>query len=171
MVFELLMISTVTLNPCVDRHIEVIGFKISATNRARSIRIDAGGKGIDVSRAIKIAGGDAMAFGFIGGDEGRYIESRLAREGVAFNFTQSKNSEILFAWLMNIIQYEYKRAYPTLENFLTTIGRRKFLEPLYKELAKTQEGKDFASQIYKQSRDKYHPITYMTIDKILNWQS
>jgi 6-phosphofructokinase 2 len=86
------MISTVTLNPCVDRHIEVSGFKIDTTNRAKNIRIDAGGKGVDVSRAIRIAGGDAMAFGFVGGEEGRYIESRLTQECVAFSFTHITGS-------------------------------------------------------------------------------
>lgn len=97
-------------------------------------------------------------------------QSQMDELDAAFHFTQSKNSEILFAWLMNVVRNEYKPAYPALENFLTSIGRRKFLQPLYKELAKTPEGKEWALKIYKESRSKYHSITYQTIDKILDWK-
>lgn len=95
-------------------------------------------------------------------------QKQMAELDVAFDFTQSTNSEILFAWLKQAIRTKYQRAYPVLENFLMTIGRRKFLEPLYEELAKTPEGKEMALRIYRQSRDKYHSITYQTIDEILN---
>lgn len=97
-------------------------------------------------------------------------QKQMAELDVAFDFTQSTNSEILFAWLKLAIRHKYQPAYPVLENFLMTIGRRKFLEPLYKELAKTPEGKETALRIYKQSRGKYHAITYQTIDEILNWK-
>jgi leukotriene-A4 hydrolase len=101
---------------------------------------------------------------------GSLSQKQMAELDVAFDFTQSTNSEILFAWLKLAIRHKYQRAYPVLENFLMTIGRRKFLEPLYKELAKTLEGKEMALRIYQQSRGKYHAITYQTIDKILNWK-
>jgi len=98
-------------------------------------------------------------------------QRQMAGLDVAFNFTESENSEILFGWLLQAIKTDYKRAFPALENFLSTIGRRKFLEPLYKELAKTPQGKEMALRIYEQSRDKYHSITYHTIDDILGWRS
>jgi hypothetical protein len=97
-------------------------------------------------------------------------QKQMAELDVAFDFTQVTNNEILFAWLRQSIRNEYQRAYPVLENFLMTIGRRKFLEPLYEELVKTPEGKAMALRIYEQSREKYHPITYQTIDKILRWK-
>jgi len=98
-------------------------------------------------------------------------QKQMAELDAAFDFTQSTNSEILFAWLKLAIRHKYRRAYPVLENFLSTIGRRKFLEPLYEELVKTEEGKKMALRIYQQSRNRYHPITYQTIDEILHWKN
>lgn len=98
-------------------------------------------------------------------------QKQMAELDVAFNLTQVTNNEILFAWLMQSIRNEYQRANPILENFLMNIGRRKFLEPLYEELVKTPEGKEMALRIYEQSRSKYHPITFQTIDEILDWKS
>ena len=81
------MIITITLNPCLDKHIEVYGLAINETNRWTSLRQDAGGKGIDVARSIHIMDGHTMAYGFIGGQEGRTIEILLDDEGVPFSFT------------------------------------------------------------------------------------
>lgn len=81
------MIATVTFNPCLDKHITVNGLRLNETNRWASLRQDAGGKGIDVSRAIHIMGGETMAYGFIGGHEGRTLEIMLAENGVPFSFT------------------------------------------------------------------------------------
>lgn len=84
-----------------------------------------------------------------------------------FKFSQTGNSEILHAWLMHAIPNKYEAAYPALERFLTTQGRRKFLKPLYTKLAETPEGKEMAKNIYKKARPTYHPVSYQTIDEIL----
>ena len=81
------MIATITLNPCLDKHIDVSGLVVNETNRSAAVRQDAGGKGIDVSRAIHEMGGNTIAYGFIGGHEGRTLEILLAEEGVPFSFT------------------------------------------------------------------------------------
>src|SRR5690606_8452568 len=52
----------------------------------------------------------------------------------AFGFTQSGNSEILFAWLRLAIRNRYEPAMPALDRFLTTQGRRKSIAPLFQEL-------------------------------------
>jgi hypothetical protein len=54
-----------------------------------------------------------------------------------------------------------------LEEFLLTVGRRKFLKPLYEELAKTPEGRKRAAAIYAKARPLYHPICVNTVDQIL----
>jgi hypothetical protein len=84
-----------------------------------------------------------------------------------FNFTKSGNSEIAFQWLMMSIKQNYKAADPRLEEFLTTIGRRKFVRPLFAELAKTPEGTIRANAIYAKARSGYHPITQASVDAIL----
>jgi hypothetical protein len=54
-----------------------------------------------------------------------------------------------------------------LERFLCEVGRRKFVKPLFAELAKTEEGRARARSIYKQARPGYHPITQAAVDRIL----
>jgi len=81
------VIATVTLNPSLDRTITVHGFVVDETNRWFSSRLYAGGKGIDVSRAIHEMSGKTMAYGFIGGPAGRTVEILLDGEGVSYSFT------------------------------------------------------------------------------------
>lgn len=97
--------------------------------------------------------------------------NRMAELDKAFNLTRVGNSEIAFQWLLMAIRNNYAAAYPRLEEFLTTIGRRKFVRPLFDELAKTPEGTKRANEIYKKARPGYHPITQATVDQILKWNS
>ncbi len=94
---------------------------------------------------------------------------KMAELDQAFRLTQSGNSEIAFQWLMMSIRNAYEPAYPRLEEFLTTIGRRKFIKPLYEELAKTPEGKERALLVYRRARPLYHPIAVTSIDDVLKW--
>jgi aminopeptidase N len=96
---------------------------------------------------------------------------RMAELDKAFNLTARGNSEIAFQWLLMTIKNDYAAAYPRLEEFLTTIGRRKFVRPLFAELAKTPEGTRRANAIYTKARPGYHPITVASVDAILNWKS
>jgi len=81
------LIATITLNPSLDRYIVVNGLEVDRVNRWTSTPIYAGGKGIDVSRAIHEMGGKTIAYGFVGGDAGRTVEILLNEEGVPCSFT------------------------------------------------------------------------------------
>ena len=87
----------------------------------------------------------------------------------SFDLTRSGNYEIAFQWLMMSIQNRYELAYPRLEDFLLSVGRRKFIRPLYQELAKTPEGRKRALEIYRRARPTYHPIAVTSIDEDLKW--
>lgn len=84
-----------------------------------------------------------------------------------FRFTASGNSEIQAAWYTLAVRMKYQPAYPAIENFLTEVGRRKFLMPLYKEMVKTSEGKEWAKRIYAKARPNYHSVAYNSIDELL----
>lgn len=88
----------------------------------------------------------------------------------SFNLTERGNSEIAFQWLLMSIKNNYTAANPRLVEFLTTIGRRKFVKPLFDELVKTPEGAKRATAIYAKARPGYHPITVATIDTIVKWK-
>ncbi len=84
-----------------------------------------------------------------------------------FDFTNSGNSEIQAAWYTLAIQRDYKPASANIEKFLTEVGRRKFLMPLYKEMVKTPAGKEWAKKIYVNARPNYHSVAYNSIDEML----
>lgn len=85
-----------------------------------------------------------------------------------FGFTKSGNSEVQAVWYKLAIRHHYKAAYPSIEKFLTEVGRRKFLMPLYKEMISTPEGKKWAKQIYVKARPNYHSVAYHSIDELVN---
>ena len=94
---------------------------------------------------------------------------RLAELDEAFNLTGETNAEILSEWLEVAIRSDYPAADGALQRFLTNVGRRKFLRPLYGELAKTEAGKAKALAIYAEARPGYHPTTVEIFDKSLGW--
>ncbi|MFQ5862010.1 MAG: 1-phosphofructokinase [Candidatus Brocadiales bacterium] len=80
------MIYTLTLNPALDRTLSVEGIKFDDPNRITRETRYAGGKGIDVSRAIKELGGHSVAIGFIGGFNGLELQGHLINEGITCDF-------------------------------------------------------------------------------------
>ena len=85
------MIYTVTLNPALDRTLYVESLVPGQSTRIRREARYAGGKGIDVSRALREMGSDSIALGLIGGFDGKELEGRLLLAGVACRFTRIAN--------------------------------------------------------------------------------
>jgi leukotriene-A4 hydrolase len=85
----------------------------------------------------------------------------------AFQFSNTGNSEIADLWYIMSITAGYSPAYPAMERFLSSVGRRKFLEPLYTEMMKTDKGKDMAKKLYAKYRGNYHPLAQESLDKIV----
>ncbi len=80
------MIYTVTLNPAMDKTVEIPSLTVDAVNRIASVRTDPGGKGINVSKVISKLGGRSVAAGILGGDTGRSILSALKEMGLTTCF-------------------------------------------------------------------------------------
>ena len=76
------MIVTLTANPSVDRTIEVAALRPGTVIRARASRVDAGGKGVNVARALAAHGRKAKAVLPSGGAEGAQLEALLAGSGL-----------------------------------------------------------------------------------------
>lgn len=76
------MIVTVTPNPSVDRTLEVDGIVRGEVVRSRGLRVDPGGKGINVARALVNNGIDAVAVLPAGGAEGRQLVELLRDRGI-----------------------------------------------------------------------------------------
>ena len=73
----------------------------------------------------------------------------------------------MFQWLLMTVKADYQPALPKVGPFLKSVGRRKFLKPIYTELMKTPEGERLAREIYREARAGYHPIAQATIDGIV----
>lgn len=80
------MIYTVTLNPALDKTVEIPSLAVDAVNRIVSMRTDPGGKGINVSKVIKELGGESVATGILGGSTGRAISEALDAMGIRNSF-------------------------------------------------------------------------------------
>lgn len=76
------MIFTVTLNPAIDKTVEIPNFRVDTVNRIGKMRIDVGGKGINVSKCLKNLGLDSMAAAFLGGAAGEQSLKLMQEAGV-----------------------------------------------------------------------------------------
>jgi len=74
---------------------------------------------------------------------------------------------VRFAWLDLAVANRYDAAIPSLEQFLTSQGRGKFVKPLLTALSKdSQWGKPLAKRIYAEARPLYHPLVTHDLDKL-----
>src|SRR3954454_16159010 len=82
------MILTVTLNAAIDRTVAVPNFRLGYRHRAVESRTFAGGKGVNVARALKLLGRPVIATGLAGAATGSRILERLADESILHDFTR-----------------------------------------------------------------------------------
>ncbi|MBO4290015.1 MAG: 1-phosphofructokinase, partial [Lachnospiraceae bacterium] len=80
------MIYTVTLTPALDKTVVIPDFTVDRVNRIKTIRLDPGGKGINVSKVLKALGMDSVATGILGGGTGRFILDKLGEMSIAHDF-------------------------------------------------------------------------------------
>ncbi|MER6299837.1 1-phosphofructokinase [Kitasatospora sp. NPDC001539] len=76
------MIVTITPNPSLDRTYELPALAVGEVNRAAHDRLDPGGKGVNVSRALTAAGHRTTAVLPLGGPAGRLLAELLRRQGI-----------------------------------------------------------------------------------------
>jgi 1-phosphofructokinase family hexose kinase len=81
------MILTVTLNAAIDRTVAVPSFRQGHRHRAVEASTVAGGKGINVARALKLLGRPVIATGLAGGPTGARLMESLAEESILTDFT------------------------------------------------------------------------------------
>ncbi len=82
------MIVTVTMNPAIDKTVDVENFELGGLNRILRVVSDVGGKGINVSKTIRELGGNSIAAGFVGGSTGSRITRALKDWGIETDFVE-----------------------------------------------------------------------------------
>jgi leukotriene-A4 hydrolase len=97
-------------------------------------------------------------------DQKPQSKALLAALDQAHNLSKTGNNEVAFVWLQLQIHNDYIVG-KQLENFLSSIGRRKFIVPLYTALKEKDPAR--AKAIYAAARAGYHPIAQTTLDELL----
>jgi leukotriene-A4 hydrolase len=92
--------------------------------------------------------------------------AKLKALDARYALTDSGNAEIAAQWLELSVREGHRQADASLEEFLRTVGRRKFLMPLYAALLAADRKAD-AARIYASARAGYHPITQASLDALL----
>lgn len=82
------MIYTVTFNPSLDYYVQVNNIKSGVVNRTTGERLAVGGKGINVSLALKELGDETLALGFVAGFTGKYIREKVSGLGLNYDFIE-----------------------------------------------------------------------------------
>ncbi|HVW86028.1 MAG TPA: leukotriene A4 hydrolase C-terminal domain-containing protein, partial [Bryobacteraceae bacterium] len=100
---------------------------------------------------------------FLRGLPERLDVQQMTRLDAGFHFTSTGNNEILAQWLVMAVRNNYLPAKDRLDAFLMTVGRRKYVKPLYAAMDPAH-----AKAIYETARPMYHPITQATIDALLS---
>jgi 1-phosphofructokinase family hexose kinase len=85
------MIITVTLNAAIDKTLAVPNFRLGRRHRSTEQRTMAGGKGVNVARALKLLGQPVIATGLAGGLTGTRISEQLTEEAILSDFVRIKD--------------------------------------------------------------------------------
>ena len=77
-------IITITLNPAFDLHYGLDTFEAEKENYVKSVACDAGGKGINISRALKFNGVDSAAYVILGKENCAQFEQNMAEDAINY---------------------------------------------------------------------------------------
>ncbi|MBI5945673.1 MAG: 1-phosphofructokinase [Chloroflexi bacterium] len=79
-------IATITVNPAIDQTVSVDNFQTGTVNRSRTMRFDAGGKGVNVASFLADYGLDVAVTGFLGEENADVFERHFQRKGIEDRF-------------------------------------------------------------------------------------
>ncbi|NBK96656.1 MAG: 1-phosphofructokinase [Erysipelotrichia bacterium] len=80
------MIITLTMNPAIDKTAEVKKLEVGGLNRIENVLMDAGGKGINVSKTMASLKEKSIAFGLLAGNSGLFIKNELDKLHIEHHF-------------------------------------------------------------------------------------
>ncbi|RJY09996.1 M1 family metallopeptidase [Aurantiacibacter aquimixticola] len=103
---------------------------------------------------------------------GELSDRELAALNERLGLSETGNNEVLFLWLEAALRNEYDPAVDQAEQFLSQVGRNKFVAPLFAALWNTGDwGRPIATRIYEDTRGGYHSYTRNNVDGIVGYES
>jgi len=94
--------------------------------------------------------------------------SLLIKIDQQLEFKSCGNSEIMTEWYVLAIKNNYKGVREEMYKFLTKVGRRKYIEPIYNALVQKEEDREWAIKTFEVAKSNYHYVSSNTIASILN---
>jgi len=105
---------------------------------------------------------------FLNDIDGKADAAKLKELDRAFGLAKSSNNEIAFRFYRASINAGHRDVRESINSFLMSVGRQRFVVPLYAALRKNAEDKAWAEAVYKRARERYHPATQKSVDKEMN---
>ncbi|MDN4061049.1 M1 family metallopeptidase [Massilia sp. YIM B02769] len=102
---------------------------------------------------------------FLNDIDNKVDAKRLKELDLAFGLARTGNNEVAFRFYRAAVHAGYRDIRPQLNAFLMSVGRQKFVVPLYTALRANAEDRAWAENVYKSARERYHPETQGSVDK------
>lgn len=106
---------------------------------------------------------------FLNDIDGKATAQQMQQLDQVFDLGKTGNNEIAYRFLLASVKAGYNVREP-LNTFLMSVGRQKFVVPLYTALLKNPNEKDWAKAVYARARSHYHPETQTSVDKAFKKQ-
>lgn len=81
--------------------------------------------------------------------------------------SRSKNAEIAFGWIKLGLEAKYEPTLKWVEPFLGSIGRGKFVNPIFQRLIERVETRPLGRSLYEKFKPRYHAIVTTRVEKLL----
>ncbi|SHH69666.1 M1 family metallopeptidase [Massilia sp. CF038] len=107
---------------------------------------------------------------FLNDIDNKATAAQLKELDDAFAVGKTGNNEVAFRFYRASIHAGYRGIREPLNAFLMSVGRQKFVVPLYTALRQNPEDKAFAEAVFKKARERYHPATQKTVGKAMEAQ-
>ncbi|HEU4853467.1 MAG TPA: M1 family metallopeptidase [Telluria sp.] len=104
---------------------------------------------------------------FLNDIDNKVSAARLKELDQAFGLSTTKNNEVAFRFYRAAIHAGYDAVREPLRSFLMSVGRQKFVVPLYTALVKDPKQRDFAVAVFAKARERYHPETQASVAKVM----
>jgi 1-phosphofructokinase family hexose kinase len=157
------LIFTITLNPSIDLQYQIDEFKYNTVIRSNSVQKDLGGKGFNVSHALKVLKKPSTALGLIGGNNGKFLVDKLDDMGIVHDLFWIRGESRINT---TIIQ-EYPRKHIKINEPGPAISKSEQLDFMEKiiNLAQVGDWFVFSGSLPQCDNDKFYA---QLIKKVIN---
>jgi leukotriene-A4 hydrolase len=91
-------------------------------------------------------------------------EAQMTELDESFGFSETRNAEISRVWFIQVATRRYLPAYGAMSAHLDHYGRIRLIQPVYQALAQNGSDATLAHGIFDAAKDKYHPLTVISIE-------